>query len=101
MYPFKKMFVPCVTGLVVILLTGCAKNLNQVPQSTANKNAIFSSVDGLQLYANSYYGVLPGLSDSYKTDPGLCDYGAIGNVSNFIRPGTLPSRQVGSWGWGT
>jgi len=102
MYQIKKIFLLCLTGLIVVsLLSGCAKNLNQVPQSTASKAAIFGSVDGLQLYANSFYDGLPALSDSYKTDPGLCDFGAIGNVANLIRPGTLTSRQVGSWGWGT
>ena len=40
-----------------LLLAGC--DLEQIPESTASKEAVFGSESGLQLYTNSFYGILP------------------------------------------
>lgn len=81
-----------------LLLTGCAKNLDQVPQSTATKDAVFGSADGLKLYANSFYDVLPGINDIYKTD-GMADYSAVNSVPDFLREGGYTSRTATGWDW--
>ena len=67
-----------------VALSGCSKNLEQVPQSTANRDAVFGSADGLQLYANSFYNILPAIGSDgnsvYKIDANLSDYGARNGV---------------------
>jgi len=81
-----------------MLITGCAKNLDQVPQSTATKDAVFGSVDGLKLYTNSFYDGLPGINDVYKTD-GMADYSAVSSVPDFLRAGAYTSRVATGWDW--
>lgn len=44
--------------LVVTLFARC-KKLEYTPQSTASRDAVFGSEKGLELYANSFYGILP------------------------------------------
>jgi len=84
---------------IVLLFASCAKNLDQQPQSTASKDVIFSSVDGLQLYANSFYDVLPGINDVFRTDANMSDYGARNAVPDYIRAGFYNSRQSSGWTW--
>jgi len=81
------------------LFAGCSKNLNQAPQSSATRDVVFSSPDGLQLYANSFYDSLPGINDLYKKDGDISDYGAENAIPNLIRPGAFTSRQSTGWTW--
>lgn len=92
----KKYFTWC---MAVSLLAGCNKNLNQTPQSSATRDVVFSSPDGLQLYANSFYDSLPGINDLYKKDGDISDYGAENAVPNLIRPNAFGSRQSTGWTW--
>jgi len=80
------------------ILTGCNKNLDQKPQSTAGKDAIFGSEDGLKLYVNSFYNILPGINDTYKADD-ISDYGARNLVADYLRTGAYSSRQSTGWTW--
>jgi starch-binding outer membrane protein, SusD/RagB family len=84
------------------LISGCAKELNQTPQSTASSAAVFGSADGLQLYANSFYDILPAISDVYKTDASMSDIGTQSGVPSFLTLGSYTSRQTASaigWSW--
>jgi hypothetical protein len=87
--------------LLLLLLTAflgsCTKQLNQTPQSTAGGDAVFGSVQGLQLYAASFYDNLPGISDIYKTDAGLCDYGTQSGTPNFLLENAYTSRTSTGW----
>jgi hypothetical protein len=108
MYQIKNhhcLWVACllVTGLSGVL-SSCSKELNQVPQATANQAAVFGSAQGLQLYANSFYGDLPGIindSEVYKTDADLSDYGAQSSCPTYLQQGSYTSRTtpVGLWNW--
>ncbi|MBN9384608.1 MAG: RagB/SusD family nutrient uptake outer membrane protein [Chitinophagaceae bacterium] len=84
---------------VVVLFAGCTKNLNQPPQASATRDVVFSSPDGLQLYANSFYDSLPGINDLYKKDGDISDYGAENAIPNLIRPNAFSSRQSSGWTW--
>lgn len=89
--------------LIVLLgiaaLVSCKKNLDQVPQDTATKDAIFGSVDGMKLYTNSFYNILPDINTPYKTDCDMSDYGARNAVPDFLRSGAYTSRQETGWTW--
>ena len=69
-----------------------------MPQSSATKDAVFSSEDGLRLYATSFYDGLPGLNDVVKVD-GMADYSAVNSVPDFLRKGGYTSRTATGWDW--
>ncbi len=50
----KKLFIGILLGSLGF--TACNK-LDQLPQSTASKDAVFSTENGLKLYTNSFYGM--------------------------------------------
>jgi hypothetical protein len=109
MYKIKSNFLTWVVMLLTGggLLSGCAKELNQVPQATANQQAVFSSTQGLALYAQSFYsttgsttGVLPG-ENIYKTDAQLSDFGAMSSVPTYLTMGAYTSLTTpeSMWNW--
>jgi hypothetical protein len=77
--------------------TACNK-LDQLPQSTASKDAVFSTENGLKLYTNSFYGMdfLP--KNSIRLDE-LSDYLAVKAVDNFIREGGYAANTSSGWTW--
>lgn len=91
----NKFFLILIT---TVTIAGCSKNLDQTPQSTATKEAIFSSEDGLKLYANSFYNILPGINDVFRGDE-ISDYGARSQVADYLRAGAYTSRQGTGWDW--
>jgi hypothetical protein len=84
--------------ITAVTLAGCSKNLNQTPVSTASRDAIFSSEDGLKLYVNSFYNILPGINDVFRGDE-ISDYGARSQVADYLRTGAYTSRQGTGWSW--
>lgn len=86
-------------ALLLLLITGCNKQLEQSAESTATKPAVFGSEDGLKVYALSFYDMLPGISDTYKKDCNLSDFGATSSVPDYIREGAYSSRQSDGWDW--
>jgi len=81
-----------------ILAFAACKKLDQVPESTATREAVFGTESGLRLYSNSFYGMgfLPKNSTSKDA---MSDYLAVRSVNNFIRPGAFTSTSDTSWQW--
>lgn len=77
--------------------TACDK-LDQLPQSTASREAVFSTENGLKLYTNSFYGMgfLPRNSISLEA---MTDYLAVKAVDNFIREGGYGANTSSGWSW--
>ena len=90
---------------VVVFYCSCSKELNQQPQSTASQAAVFGSIQGLQLYANSFYDDgLPSAtagSETYKIDASLADFGAQMSCPTYLQQGSYSSRIVPTsyWNW--
>lgn len=84
---------------LVLISASCTKQLDQTAVSTATRDAVFSSEDGLKLYTLSFYNMLPGISTPFKTDANLSDFGATSSVPDFIRAGAYSSRQGSGWDW--
>ena len=80
-----------------LIFAGC-KKLDQVPQDTATKDAVFSNEKGLELYANSFYGMLPTPSEAHKGDA-MADYAARSQAPDFLIKGAFGPRQSNSWNW--
>ena len=81
---------------LILSITACEK-LDQEPQSTTSKPAVFGSENGLQLYSNSFYSILPGNSTSLDA---MSDYLAVKSVSNFIQEGAFAPNLSSGWSWG-
>ena len=81
---------------LILSITAC-KKLDQEPQSTTSKPAVFGSENGLQLYTNSFYSMLPGTSTSQDA---MSDYLAVKSVSNFIQEGVFAPNLSSGWSWG-
>ncbi|QNF32235.1 RagB/SusD family nutrient uptake outer membrane protein [Adhaeribacter swui] len=77
-------------------LSGC--ELNETPESTATKEAVFSSERGLDLYTTSFYDILPTGNDIHRGDA-MSDYAARTQVPEFLVPGAFGPRQSDGWTW--
>ncbi|MBL4678191.1 MAG: RagB/SusD family nutrient uptake outer membrane protein [Mucilaginibacter sp.] len=95
---FKYARLLLVTILAGIIATSC-KKLDQEPQSQATNSAVFGSVNGLQLYANSFYEILPDAGALVRGDA-MADYAARTSVPDFLRPGAFSAQQGSGWSWG-
>lgn len=92
------------------------KKLEYTPQSTASRDAVFGSEKGLELYANSFYGILPTANNIHTAD-NVSDYGARRNAQRLLRPGAYSPNISDNtsasaydlvalgldwyWGWGS
>lgn len=87
----------CIGALLA--LTGC--DLNESPVTSVDKNAIFSSEEGLKIYAYSFYNGLPTGSDLHYQESTLVDYGATNSIDDFIHRGAYNDAVAGGWTWTT
>lgn len=101
--------------LAACVLTGCDK-LEQLPQATASRDAVFSSEKGLELYSNSFYRILPNANNVHTAD-NMSDYAARRDAPAFLRenaygPNISDNTSASAynlvalgpdwnWGWGT
>lgn len=105
----KNIWIP----IIAMLLASC--DLEQIPQDTASKDAVFGSEKGLQLYSYSFYNFLPSANNIHTAD-GMSDYAARRGAPAFIMEGAYSATSsddgsasgndivaLGSdreWGWG-
>lgn len=82
--------------LACILLSSCS--LDELPQDSVDKSAIFSSEKGLATYSYSFYSMLPSVSDGFRQDE-MCDYGAVSGYNSFIREGAYSAQTSSGWTW--
>ncbi len=82
--------------LLAVLLASC--DLEQTPESTTSKDAVFGSEKGLELYANSFYSILPTANNIHRADE-ISDFGARSQVPDYIREGAFGPRQSSGWDW--
>lgn len=83
--------------LACVTFSAC-KKLDQEPESTATKAAVFGSESGLKLYTNSFYAMdfLPRNSTSRDE---MSDYLAIRSVPTFLQPGAFAANLSDGWKW--
>jgi hypothetical protein len=82
--------------LLCFLFASCEKELEQTPLSTTSKSAVFGSQDGLDLYTNSFYSMMPGLTTSLDA---MSDYLAVKAVPTFIQQGAYAPTLSSGWTW--
>lgn len=69
--------------LIAAFVMSCNK-LEQLPEATASRDAVFGSEKGLELYANSFYQLLPNANNVHTAD-NMSDYGARRDAPPFLR----------------
>ena len=79
-----------------MLLAAC--ELEQIPEATASKEAVFGSESGLQLYSNSFYGMLPNRSN-HRGDA-MADYMPVKTVPTYIQESAFSATLSSGWDWG-
>lgn len=77
--------------LISALVASC--ELEQLPEDTASKSAVFGSQQGLELYANSFYNILPSATGVHRADC-ISDYAARRDAPAFIVAGTYTSTST-------
>lgn len=87
----KKLFV-----YTLLLLTVACKKLDQLPQSSASREAVFGSEKGLQLYAASFYNNLTTANDVVRQD-NMTDYAARTDVPGFLTASGFGPQQSSGW----
>ena len=83
--------------LSIVIASAC-KKLDQKPEATLTEDAVFASEKGLDLYANSFYDILPDGGTVIRSDE-MADYAARTTVPDLLRPGAFSSRQSSGWTW--
>lgn len=82
---------------VCLLASSCS--LDEMPEASADKEAVFSSESGLSTYSWSFYDMLPSVTNGYQLDA-MCDYGAVSSADDFLRKGAYSPETSGGWSWG-
>lgn len=85
-----------VIGWLCAATIGC--DLEQDPVSTTDRESVFGSEAGLELYTNSFVNVLPSVNEIIHGDA-MSDYAARRTVPDFIREGAFTPVTSSSWPW--
>ncbi len=80
---------------LALVVSSC--ELEEIPESTASKASVFGSQQGLDLYVNSFYSILPGRATNLDA---MSDYLAVKSVPTFIQQGAFAPTLSSGWSWG-
>lgn len=83
--------------IVATIFTNC--NLDELPKSSGSKNAVFESVNGLELYSNSFYEILPTPYDGVFLLDDYSDIIARTSVGTLLLPNGLSPITSSGWTW--
>ena len=85
--------------IAVALVTVASCNLDELPVDTATGGAIFGSASGMELYANSFYNILPGTDVGVFQGDDVSDIVARNGVDDLLSPGALSPITSSGWSW--
>lgn len=95
----KKIIIYICAG--ILTLTGFIScDMEELPQATASRVAIFESASGLELYSNSFYEILPSPYDGVFAIDDNSDLVARNGVDTRFMPNALSPTTSGGWSWG-
>ena len=91
----KKIFY----AIIVLGFIMASCNLDELPEASVGKDAVFSSEAGLKTYAYSFYNMMPSGSDLSTAEVDLVDFGAINNINTFITKNAYSETNSSGWTW--
>lgn len=80
-----------------LLFSSC--EMDEPPVTDADRNAVFSSEEGLAAYSISFYDILPGATDQAIVEQSLVDYGATNTLSGFTLRNSYSENNSSGWRW--
>ncbi len=92
-----KIFNSLLTAVFLFAVTAC--DLSEIPVDTATNQAVFGSESGLELYANSFYDLLPGTDVGVFQDDDNSDLVARNGVDTYLAPNALSPITSTGWSW--
>ncbi|WP_352421855.1 RagB/SusD family nutrient uptake outer membrane protein [Proteiniphilum sp.] len=95
-----KKYIQYPLGLLCILLGFGSCDLDELPQDTGSRTAIFGSASGLELYTNSFYEMLPTPYDGVFMIDDNSDLIARNGVDTRFLPNALSPVTSSGWSWG-
>ncbi len=85
---------------VLTILPFAACKLDEMPVDTGTNQAIFGSASGMELYANSFYDILPGTDVGVFQGDDNSDLVARNGVDDLLSPGALSPITSSGWAVG-
>ncbi|MCE7042387.1 RagB/SusD family nutrient uptake outer membrane protein [Dyadobacter sp. CY312] len=92
-----KLFNYTLAAIFVVAVSSC--DLGETPVDTATNQAVFGSESGLELYANSFYKILPEPDIGVFQEDDNSDLIARNGVDNYLAPNALSSITSTGWEW--
>ena len=96
-----KKYMQYLLGVLFLGITFNSCDLNEFPQATASRLAIFESASGLGLYTNSFYELLPTPYDGVFQVDDNSDLIARNGVDTRLVPNALSPITSSGWGQST
>ncbi len=83
----------------LVAMTAAACDLDRFPIDKINPDTFFQTEHDLDLYAMSFYEILPEGEDVYKSDGELSDYFATSTSPTLFINGNYTALDVDGWDW--
>lgn len=83
----------------LVAMTAAACDLDRFPIDKINPDTFFQTEQDLDLYAMSFYEILPEGEDVYKSDGELSDYFATSTSPTLFINGNYTALDVDGWDW--
>jgi hypothetical protein len=96
------MFIKMKNSIYLLLIgamVSCKKDLNLKPFDKLSPDNAFNTEADLQLYATSFYKILPDGNTIIRGDA-MSDVMAGKDVNTYLIPGAFTSTQSSGWSWG-
>ncbi|HEY9260556.1 MAG TPA: RagB/SusD family nutrient uptake outer membrane protein, partial [Chitinophaga sp.] len=85
--------------LLILVMVSCKKDLNLKPFDKLSPDNAFNTEADLQLYATSFYKILPDGNSIIRGDV-MSDVMSGKDVNTYLIPGAFTSTQSSGWSWG-
>lgn len=95
----KQIYYSGIFALLSFLVFSC--EMDERPYTSADREAIFSSEDGLKAYSISFYDMLPNATDQSIVEQSLVDYGATNSLGGFVLRNAYSENNSSGWSWTT
>lgn len=94
----KKIFFYCLLmAFTIMSFSSC--DLEELPIDTASNPAIFGSYNGMELYVNSFYDLLPSTDVGVFQGDDVSDLVARNGVDDYLAVGALSPVTSSGWSW--
>ncbi len=92
-----KLHIKIAAACSIALFSACEENLNLYPEDSISEETFFNNVTDLELFANGFYGLLPGAQGPGADDQSDCYVNEKPNTWLF----NLETKPTSGGGWGS